>query len=105
MNPIKATVLDDDKFRLLAIPFGGPIPHPAFPRGVDLDGETFTERTDIKAAWQVVEKMREKGYLVDVEMVTLTKHWACDFFEIGKWTGFGDTAPEAICRAALEAVA
>src|SRR6478735_8974554 len=51
MEPVKATVLDDDRFRLLAIPFGGPIPHPAFPRGVDLDGETFTERTDIKAAW------------------------------------------------------
>ncbi len=51
MYPLKATILDDDKFRLLAIPFGGPIPHPAFPRGVDLDGETFTERTDIKASW------------------------------------------------------
>lgn len=51
MNPVKATILDDDKFRLLALPFGGPIPHPAFPRGVDLDGETFTERTDIKADW------------------------------------------------------
>jgi hypothetical protein len=51
MNPIKATILDDDKFRLLAIPFGGSIPHPAFPNGLDLDAETFTERTDIKAAW------------------------------------------------------
>jgi hypothetical protein len=51
MTPIKATVLDDDAFRLLAFPFGGPIPHPAFPRGVDLDRETFTERTDIKADW------------------------------------------------------
>lgn len=51
LRPIKATILDDDSFRLLAIPFGGPIPHPAFPTGVDLDGETFTERTDIKASW------------------------------------------------------
>lgn len=50
-EPLKATLLDDDAFRLLAIPFGGPIPSAIFPRGVDVDGETFTERTDIKAAW------------------------------------------------------
>lgn len=48
---MKATLLDDDAFRLLAIPFGGPIPSPIFPRGVDVDGETFSERTDIKPAW------------------------------------------------------
>lgn len=45
---LKATLLDDDAFRLLAIPFGGPIPSPHSPRGVDLDGEWFDERTDIK---------------------------------------------------------
>jgi hypothetical protein len=50
-EPLKATVLDDNSFRLLAIPFGGPIPSPLFPRGIDIDGETFTERTDVKAAW------------------------------------------------------
>lgn len=49
--PVKATVLDDDRFRLLAIPFGGPIPRAGTPRGVDLDGEWFSERTDIKADW------------------------------------------------------
>ena len=49
--PLKASPLDDDAFRLLAIPFGGPIPHPAFPDGVDIDGETFTPRTDIKPDW------------------------------------------------------
>jgi len=48
---LKATPLDDDAFDLLAIPFGGPIPHPDWPRGVDLDGQTFTERSDIKADW------------------------------------------------------
>jgi hypothetical protein len=47
MLPLKATLLDDDAFRLLAIPFGGPIPSPHSPRGVDLDGEWFDERTDI----------------------------------------------------------
>ena len=50
-TPAKATLLDDDAFRLLAIPFGGPLSSALFPRGVDIDGETFTERTDIKAAW------------------------------------------------------
>jgi len=48
---MKASLLDDDAFRLLAFPFGGPIPHPAYPRGVDVDGQTFSERTDIKAGW------------------------------------------------------
>jgi hypothetical protein len=51
MNPIKATVLDDDKFALLAIPYGGPIPSPHSPRGVDLDGEFFSPNTDLKASW------------------------------------------------------
>ena len=51
LRALKATVLDDDAFRLLAIPFGGPIPSKAAPRGVDLDGEWFSERTDIKPDW------------------------------------------------------
>lgn len=51
MTPLKATLLDDDGFRLLAIPFGGPIPSPHAPRGVDVDGEWFSERTDIKPDW------------------------------------------------------
>lgn len=51
LRPVKATILDDDKFALLAIPFGGPIPSSKSPRGVDLDGEWFSERTDIKADW------------------------------------------------------
>ena len=51
MKAVKATILDDDAFRLLAIPFGGPIPSPHSPRGVDLDGEFFSERTEIRPAW------------------------------------------------------
>lgn len=51
LMPVKATVLDDDKVALLAIPFTGPIPNPKAPRGVDLDGEWFSPRTDIKAEW------------------------------------------------------
>ena len=45
MQPVKATLIDEDHFRLLAIPFGGPI------KGKDLDGEYFTRRTDIKPDW------------------------------------------------------
>jgi len=51
LAPMKATALDDDAFRLLAFPFGGPIPDPHFPRGVDVDRQTFSERTDIKRDW------------------------------------------------------
>ena len=48
MRELKATILDDDAFRLLAIPFGGPIPNPKSPIGVDLDGEWFDDKTDIR---------------------------------------------------------
>jgi hypothetical protein len=51
LRALKATVLDDDAFRLLAIPFGGPIPQKGAPRGVDLDGEWFSPRCDIKPDW------------------------------------------------------
>jgi hypothetical protein len=51
MHELKATLLDDDAFSLRIIPFSGPIPHPKWPGGVDVDGETFTHRTDIKARW------------------------------------------------------
>ena len=51
LRMLKATILDDDAFRLLAIPFGGPIPQKGAPRGVDLDGEWFSPRTDIKPDW------------------------------------------------------
>jgi hypothetical protein len=48
---LKAAPLSDDAFALRAIPFSGPIPSPVWPGGVDLDGETFTHRTDIKPDW------------------------------------------------------
>lgn len=37
--------------KLLAIPFGGPIPNPLYAKGMDLDREWFSERTDIKPHW------------------------------------------------------
>ena len=33
--------------RLLAVPFGGPIPSANAPKGVDIDGEWFSDRTDL----------------------------------------------------------
>lgn len=71
--PIKAGDLDpeeEDAFwrgklprPLLAIPFGGPIPSPESPRGVDLDGEFFSENTDIFGPYKALRETRER--LVD----------------------------------------
>ena len=46
MDYLKAEQLSTAKWRVLAIPFGGP-----FKGGRDLDGEYFSPRTDIKADW------------------------------------------------------
>lgn len=45
MTYLKAEQLSKSKWRVLAIPFGGPFD------GKDLDGEFFSARTDIKADW------------------------------------------------------
>src|SRR5688500_13785110 len=45
MPPLKAQMIDDGHFKLLAIPFGGPL------QGRDLDGEFFSRKTDIKPDW------------------------------------------------------
>jgi hypothetical protein len=65
--------------------------------------------TDIAAAWLVVEQMREMGYwpkvsyLVDWDTVA---KWHVDFL-VSPNTAYqtADTAPLAICRAALACVA
>lgn len=46
MDNLKAEQLTGSKWRVLAIPFGGP-----FAGGKDLDGEFFSPNTDIKAHW------------------------------------------------------
>jgi hypothetical protein len=46
MDTMKAEQLGAAKWRVLAIPFGGP-----FKGGKDLDGEFFSPRTDIKPRW------------------------------------------------------
>lgn len=45
MNPMKAEQLSNSKWRVLAIPFGGPFD------GRDMDGEFFSPNTDIKPDW------------------------------------------------------
>lgn len=45
LEPIKAEQVGTAKWRVLAIPFGGPL------EGKDLDGEFFSPRTDIKPHW------------------------------------------------------
>lgn len=45
-EPLKAVQLTNAKWRVLAIPFGGP-----FAGGKDADGEYFSPRTDVKADW------------------------------------------------------
>lgn len=71
MLPIKAKPIEDVEaffagkvpWRLLAIPFGGPIPSPKSARGVDLDGEWFSEKTDIFGGRKALIESRER--LVD----------------------------------------
>jgi hypothetical protein len=46
MDFLKAEQVGNAKWRVLAIPFGGP-----FKGGKDTDGEFFSPRTDIKADW------------------------------------------------------
>jgi hypothetical protein len=46
MDTMKAEQVGSAKWRVLAIPFGGP-----FKGGKDLDGEFFSPRTDIKPRW------------------------------------------------------
>lgn len=48
---VKATILDDDSFRLLAIPFGGPVPYPGSPKGADIEGQWFSPATRIHPDW------------------------------------------------------
>ncbi|MDP9134539.1 MAG: hypothetical protein M3N56_06895, partial [Actinomycetota bacterium] len=52
---MKATLLDDDAFRLLALPYGGPLPYPGAPRGADLDRQWLSDRTDFGAPPKTVD--------------------------------------------------
>lgn len=59
--------------------------------------------TDIKAAWEVVEKL---GYGWNIDKGNDTEHEFVVYFSNpeGQWKAVGDTAPHAICLAALKAI-
>ena len=69
----------------------------------------FDPSTNISRAWLVVEKMRELGYSINIEAQQKGK-WRCNIILIGnEWTtrietADEDTAPMAICLAALQAL-
>ena len=68
--PVKAQAMDDDELdawfagrtprRILAIPFGGPIPSAKSKLGVDLDDQFFSERTDIYGPYRELRETRER---------------------------------------------
>lgn len=78
-------------------------------RPEDKEGEHYplpTYETDIAAAWQVVEKMRERGWSMDL---TTRRHGGLTTIEMfdadGTFvTAEAATAPMAICLAALAAL-
>lgn len=67
--------------------------------------------TDISAAWRVVEKMHEQGFAffrveADTPPNTRVQEWIAGFHRKGEQTAYwkgADTAPLAICLAALNA--
>lgn len=61
-EPVDAKAFLEGKqpWSMLAIPFGGPIPSPKSPRGVDLDGQWFSERTDIYGGYAALKATRER---------------------------------------------
>ena len=62
----------------------------------------FSPSTDISAAWEVVEKLQGTYW---VRMNSMMKDHSCG---VGKpdmrWEYYGNSMPEAICKAALLAV-
>jgi hypothetical protein len=63
--------------------------------------------TDIKAAWEVVEKFHKDGYdpCVNFGSTFHVDEWHACFYKGGHYyDAYADTAPLAICRAALLAV-
>lgn len=63
--------------------------------------------TDISAAWQVVDKLRSQGRFMSIAILGDGVHVSLDGGAGGGWHGGTyreETAPLAICRAALKAV-
>jgi hypothetical protein len=65
--------------------------------------------TEIAAAWQVVEKMRGRNDIqgMPIKEISVTQtasQYHCIIESYGTFSGYADTAPLAICYAALKAV-
>ena len=57
--------------------------------------------TDISAAWQVVGRL-VKRYVFDLYFDDVGDCWVCKLFDgQQEYKGYGQAAPEAICKAAL----
>jgi cation transport regulator ChaB len=101
-TPVKATLVSDDHFRLLAIPFGGPL------GGKDLDGEYFSERTDIKPDWfaerPVLWHHGQDDYMTDTvigKATDLTREE--DGWWVDVWIKAGEKRAELVKRLAQKA--
>jgi cation transport regulator ChaB len=101
-TPVKATLVSDDHFRLLAIPFGGPL------GGKDLDGEFFSERTDIKPDWfaerPVLWHHGQDDYMTDTvigKATDLTREE--DGWWVDVWIKAGEKRAELVKRLAQKA--
>jgi hypothetical protein len=85
LTPMKATVIDDDAFRLLALPFGGPIPYPGAPRGADLDRQWFEEGTDFGKVPRRVPVTWHHGMDAAMKGTILGEAGDLDFDDDGGW--------------------
>lgn len=61
--------------------------------------------SDIAVAWRVVDEMKRRGWSLSLTFIAVEDEWIAHFFKGDVQTDeTGDTAPEAICRAALAAL-
>jgi hypothetical protein len=85
LTPMKATVIDDGAFRLLALPFGGPIPYPGAPRGADIDRQWFEESTDFGTAPKRVPVTWHHGMDDAMKGTVLGEAGDLEFDDDGGW--------------------
>lgn len=66
--------------------------------------------TDIAAAWEVVEKLKSSSFYIEFYIEFYINRWQCHFCHetnggVNCRRSYAPTAPLAICRAALKAIA
>lgn len=81
-------------------------------RDVNIRGEEYSSlcrvadySTEMDAAWEVAERLRNHGFQVRVESVLGRRQWTCTVWRPNRQEVVSEPcseAPEAICRAALE---